>query len=325
MKPDEAIAGDVQETQNTQSSTVAVSPDQDFSGYDFEQVVRRVETSMNPLQTEMAGSLKAFAESVDQAQSLIEEGRNKEAIVKCSAAIDAVLASRDEVLTPMWEGQDYLNEQIGKVRDRLAVAVEASGKQQDNKLDEKTEKMLDGIAKRISNEKDDLRKKRLVAHYRTIRQLAKVKLLARQLSPNQRKLWRNVLGVLENTALTHQQVLMGTEVLFAQFEMTAGNLKEYEGLIDTVDGASELIRVVKGLGQSGQGLTAFANNMTNLQERMAGFNSQLEGILEGKMVELEAESDAISSSLAIDDGGAGSISTMDDELTARLSKLSPEN
>jgi prophage DNA circulation protein len=193
------------------------------------------------------------------------------------------------------------------------------------KLDKKTDKLLDGIANRISGESDPLRKKRLVAHYRTIRQLANIKQMAKQLSPNQRKLWRNVLGVLENTALTHQQVLMGTEVLFAQFEATAGNLKEYQDLIETVDGASRLLGVVKGLGQSGQGLAQFSRNMTNLQKRMNGFNTQLEGVLEDKMVDLEAQSEAISSSVMIDGETGFEVSSIDDELNARLEKLDSNN
>ena len=296
----------------------------DFAGYDFEQVVLKVETSVNPLQKEMAGSLKVFAESVDQAQVLIEEGKSKEAIQKCSVAMETVLNSRDRVLEPMWKGQDYLNDQIGKVRARLAVAVEAAGGNSKVKLDNKTEKLLDGVAVRISKESDPLRKKRLVAHYRTIRQLSKIKQMANQLSPNQRKLWRNVLGVLENTALTHQQVLMGTEVLFAQFEATTTNLKEYEGLIDTVEGASRLLGVVKGLGESGQGLAQFSKNMTELQKRMAGFNTQLEGILEEKMIDLESQSEAISSSIEIDDGSGVMSSSFDDELSARLKKFEPK-
>lgn len=293
----------------------------DFAGYDFEQVVLKVETSVNPLQKAMAGSLKVFAESVDQAQVLIEQGKSKEAIQKCSVAMETVLKSRDSVLDPMWEGQDYLNEQIGKVRGRLAVAIEAAGGDARVKVDKKTEKLLDGIAGRISNEVDPLRKKRLVSHYRTIRQLSKIKQMANQLSPNQRKLWRNVLGVLENTALTHQQVLMGTEVLFAQFEATTANLREYEGLIDTVEGASRLLGVVKGLGQSGQGLAQFSRNMTDLQKRMSGFNTQLEGVLEDKMLDLEAQSEAISSSIEIDSGGGVMTSVADDELNARLKKF----
>jgi hypothetical protein len=224
----------------------------------------------------------------------------------------------------MWKGQDYLNDQIGKVRARLAIAVEAAGGDAKVKLDKKTEKLLDGIASRISREADPLRKKRLVAHYRTIRQLSKIKQMANQLSPNQRKLWRNVLGVLENTALTHQQVLMGTEVLFAQFEATTTNLREYEGLIDTVEGASRLLGVVKGLGESGQGLAQFSRNMTQLQKRMSGFNTQLEGILEEKMIDLEAQSEAISSSIEIGSESGVMSASADDELNARLKKFDPK-
>ena len=303
------------------ASIRAERPADNFAGYDFEQVVRRVEGSLSPLQQEMNGSLKVFSESVEDAQRLMEEGNSKEAILKCSAAMDAVLENRDKVLGPMWEGQDYLNEQMGKVRIRLAQAVESSGGTSDVKLDEKTETLLNGIASRIAGEKDELRKRRLVAHYKTVRQLSNIKQMAKQLSPNQRKLWTNVLGVLENTALTHQQVLMGTEVLFAQFEATAKNLKEYEGLIDTVEGASRLLGVVKGLGQSGQGLAAFSQNMMELQTRMAGFNGQIEGVLEDKMIDLEAQAESISTSILENEGSGGVSAKIDDELSARIKKL----
>lgn len=302
------------------SNMVRTGKKTDFSGYDFEQVVTRVEASVNPLQQEMDGSLKVFAESVAEAQVLMEQGNSREAIQKCSAAMQAVLDSRNKVLEPMWGGQDYLNEQIGKVRVRLAEAIESTGGQTDVKLEKPTENMLNDIAKRISNEKDEKRQKRLVAHYKTVRQLAQIKLLAKQLSPNQKKLWRNVLGVLENTALTHQQVLMGTEILFAQFEATAANLKEYEALIDTVDGASRLLGVVKGLGESGQGLAQFSKNMMDLQAQMSAFNGQIEHLLEDKMVDLEAQAEAVASSIAEGDEQIFISTEMDKELQDRIAK-----
>jgi len=319
-------AGPVSPESSANTQTIkaeAIQSKDEFAGYDFEQVVHTVETSVDPLQQAMSGSLKAFADSVDKAQTLIEEGKSREAILTCSAAMNAVLDSRDKVLKPMWDGQDYLNDQIGKVRVRLAGAIEANGGQTELKLDAHTENMLDGIARRISEEADRNRQKRLIAHYKTVRQLAKIKLMAKQLSPNQQKLWRSVLDVLEHTALTHQQVLMGTEVLFAQFEATVHNLKEYEGLIDTVEGASRLLGVVKGLGQSGQGLAEFSKNMTDLQQRMAGFNGQIEQLLQDKMVDLESQADAITTTI-LDEGSDTSVmnDTMDNELAQRMSRVS---
>lgn len=295
-----------------------------FAGYDFEQVVQSVETSVNPLQQEMGTSMKVFAESVTQAQQLIEEGRSKEAIQLCATAMEEVLAGRDRVLAPMWEGQDYLNEQMAKVRGRLAQAVEASGGESKLELDKQTEGLLDSIAGRVAKEQDPIRKKRLVAHYKTVRQIAKIRLMAQQLSPNQRKLWRNVLAVLENTTMTHQQVLMGTEVLFAQCETISANLREYEGLIDTVEGASRLIGVVQGLGQSGQGLAQFSQTMMDLQTRMADFNGQIEGLLESKMIDLEAQSEAVVENMASSLGEDAVMGGIDDELASRLGRLGGE-
>jgi hypothetical protein len=290
-----------------------------FEGYDFEQVVQRVETSVNPLEQEMAGSFQAFADSVATAERLLAENRPAEAVEACSAAIDQVVAGREQVLKPMWEGQAYLAEQIGHVRARLASAVAAAGGSTQTKLDERAENMLDGIAQRIANESDPRRKKRLVTHYRTIRQLAQIKQMALQLSPNQRKLWQNVLRVLEDTALAHQQVLMGTEVLFAQFQATAMNLNEYQELIRTVDGAARLLGVARGLGQSGHGLTRLTQNMSDLQERLSGMNQHIEQVLQVKMIDLETQVDTVTAAAGAD---AGTMSTdIDDELARRLDRL----
>ena len=57
---------------------------------------------------------------------------------------------------------------------------------------------------------------------------------------------------------------------------------------------------------------------------MSGFNTQLEGVLEEKMIDLEAQSEAISSSIEIESGGGVMIAATDDELNARLKKFDPK-
>ncbi|MBI9016554.1 MAG: hypothetical protein JEZ07_04750 [Phycisphaerae bacterium] len=324
-----ALAGDfclgqTQEVKNPAQPSTEVKPQPvsntkgKFDGYDFEQVVINIESSVNPLQEEMGSSLKAFSKTVAEAEQLIEQGQTKEAIQKCSTAMDAVLGSREKVLNPMWEGQEYLTNQIDKVRARLAKAVEASANSSAQKIDKRSETVLDGIAKRLANENDPTRKKRLIAHYKTIRQLAQINALSKQLTPNQQKLWGNVLKVLENTAFTHQRVLMQTEVLFAQFEATTSNLKEYNDLIITVEGASELLNVVKGLDQNGQGLNAFSENMVALQQQLSGFSGGIENVLEETMTELEAQAETIEDNLS---DGKDNVDVLDNELQARLNNI----
>ena len=324
MGQNEAPLQSVEETSTEQAYKVARRENSanDFAGYDFEQVVECVETSVDPLQQEISGSLSLFTESVTQAQELLAEDRTEEALNKVSVAIGAVLANRDKVLGPMWQGQEYLTEQIGKIRDRLAQSIKAGGGDTDERMDKRTEVMLDGIAERISREPDPLRKKRLVAHYRTIRQLARIKQMAKQLSPDQQKLWLNVLKVMENTTLTHQRVLMGTEVLFAQLEATAANLRGYQGLVDTVGGARKLLGVVGGLSDSGQGLAKVSQTMAALQKNLTGFDEQIQHTLEDEMFDLDAQTDMIESSLEQGLGEVGGDSAaIDDELGARLKKF----
>ena len=300
------------------------NPADTFDGYDFGQVVEAMETSVNPLQREMDRSFRVFVESVQDAERLLDEGRTQEAVQKASAAITSVLAVRDQVLTPMWEGQTALAEQIARVRSRLAYAVEAAAANGPVQLDQQTEGTLDSIAARISTEADPLRKKRLVAHYRTVRNLARIKTMAVQLSPDQRKMWLSVLQVLDEAAVAHQQVMMGTEVLFGQFEATSANLEAYVSLMETVDGASELMRIVRGVDEHSAGMASFAVSMGALQDRLATFNESVENALQGRMIELEAQIDLIEP-MSREAGSGVMASDEDAELAARMARLSASN
>ena len=77
-----------------------------FDGYDFGQVVATMETSVNPLQREMDLSFRVFVDSVHDAEKMLDEGRTQEAVQKASSAIQSVLAVREQVLAPMWSGQE---------------------------------------------------------------------------------------------------------------------------------------------------------------------------------------------------------------------------
>lgn len=299
-----------------------------FEGFDFGQVVETMESSVSPLQTEMNQSFRLFTDRIREAERSLDEGRTDEAVQTASAAIDGVLAVRERVLEPMWEGQTALTEQTGEVRRRLARAVaadrNASSEEDAPALDKETEATLNNIAGRITEETDPVRKKRLTAHYRTVRNLARVKQMAQRLSPDQRKLWMNVLQVLDEAALAHQQVLMGSEVLFTQLEATSVTLREYLSLMETVDGASELLSVVRGAQAHGEGLSGFVASMNDLQDRLGMFNESVQHALEGRMIELEAQIDAIEPFEGdVGTPGSGSVisSQIDAELEDRIERL----
>jgi hypothetical protein len=298
----------------------------DFDGYDFGQVVEAMETSVNPLQREMDQSFRVFVDSVHEAEQLLDEDRTQEAVQKAAAAIQSVLAVRETVLEPMWEGQEALAEQIAGVRARLARAVQSAEAGGPTQLDQQTEASLDAIAQRIALEDDPMRKKRLVAHYHTVRNLARIRTMAVQLSPDQRKMWLSVLQVLDEAAVAHQQVMMGTEVLFAQFEATSANLQAYVSLMETVDGASQLMRIVRGVDDHSAGMASFAESMTELQRRLSTFNESVEQALQGRMIELEAQIDMIDPAMmgGMSPGSRGTYMDVDNdsELAARISRLS---
>ncbi|MEM6259656.1 MAG: hypothetical protein AAGI37_15360 [Planctomycetota bacterium] len=290
-----------------------------FDGYDFGQVVEQMQASVSPLQRQMNDNFRAFTEQMQEAEMLLDEDRPREAIEVASGAIRGVLEVRDSVLEPMWEGQAYLAEQLSDVRERLSEAIEASGSADTAALDTAAEQNLDRIAERIAGESDPTRKQRLVAHYRTVRDIARIKQLERRLTPDERKLWSSVLTVLEQAATAHQQVLMGSELLFAQLEATAGSLDDYLGLLETVEGARQLLGMVEGVGESADGMASFAERMGTLQQRLGGFNDAVRRSLESSMIGLESQVEGLQP-LTASDGvdGAG----IDDELMRRLDRVS---
>ncbi|MCH2134248.1 MAG: hypothetical protein MK116_10900 [Phycisphaerales bacterium] len=319
-----APAASVTPTAAAPRSQPALSqPASPFDGYDFEHVVDTLQSSVNPLATEMNASFVVFVDEVDRAVTLMEEGRTREAVEASVIAIDGVLDVRDAVLEPMWDAQSELTAQIAEVRSRLARAVARNGSQpatSEAGFSPTTERLLDGVAARIAETNDPIRKKRLVAHYRTIRSLARVKHAAERMSPDQRRLWTNILTVLEQAALAHQQVLMGSEILFAQFEATAGQLREYLSLMQTIDGVNDLLGAVNGVGDGASGMASFVEGMRGLQEQLSGFNGIVEEALNESMFELEANVDAIQPVDGDDMQGVVSTS-IDDELAARIERV----
>jgi len=301
-----------------------------FQGFDFGQVVQTMESSVSPLQAEMDRSFSTFTTRIREAERLLDEGDPNEAVQRALAATQGILQVREKVLGPMWEGQQQLMEQTGAVRRRLARAVSVEEQREEDGsvgLGESAEATLDNIAARIAQEDNPTRKKRLTAHYRTVRNLARIKRMADRLSPDQRQLWMNVLQVLDEAALAHQQVLMGTEVLFAQLEATSTNLEEYLSLMETVDGASELLSVVRGARRNGEGLSGFVTSMNDLQERLGTFNESVQEALRGQMMELDAQIDAIEPRPG-DGFGAGRnaaiSSSADAELQDRIDRLTSD-
>jgi hypothetical protein len=295
-----------------------------FEGFDFSAVVETMESSVDPLQREMDLSFKVFTQSIQQAERLLDEGATNDAVQMASAAVEGVLAVRDQVLAPMWEGQLALTEQTGKVRLRLAKAVASANAPGPVAADPQTEVTLDNIAGRIGREQDPIRKQRLVAHYRTVRNLARIKAMAQQLSPDQRKLWLNVLKVLDEAALTHQRVLMGSEILFAQLEATSLNLRDYLSLMNTVEGVSALLGVVRGAGDDMGGMSGFVDSMNQLQNRLGSFNESVQQALQGRMIDLSEQIDAIDPA----DGSFGDVggspvmsSEIDSELSERIRRV----
>ena len=294
-----------------------------FDGYDFEHVVDTLQSSVNPLANEMNASFVVFVEEVDRAVDLMESGLTQEAIEASVIAIDGVLDVRDSVLDPMWEAQGELTAQIADVRARLAKAVAKSTvqpKSSESGFSPAPENLLDGVASRISDTDDPVRKKRLVAHYRTIRSLARVKHAAERMSPDQRRLWTSILTVLEQAALAHQQVLMGSEVLFAQFEATASQLQEYLGIMQTIDGVNDLLGAVNGFGEDAEGMSSFVDGMRGLQEQLSGFNTIVEDALNESMFELEANIDVVQPEGDSDLQVVVSTS-IDDELSRRIQRV----
>lgn len=276
-------------------------------------------SSVQPLAGEIGEGFPRFVGQIDDAIALMEQGRNAEGVALSSQAIDGVLSARDAVVNPLWEAQFYLNEQIALVRSKLASSLTTNDPSTTaGKVTAQSAQLLDQIAVRIAQTKDQTRKKQLIAHYRTMRTLTKVRANTLQLTPDQRKLWFGVLRVLEQASVAHQQVLMGSEALFAQLDGTGSQLRDYLGLMQTMAGVDSLLGSVQGGGMQG-----FVEGMRTLQEQMEAFSESMQGALESSMTDLETRVDAFQSSESSDEGGVMTPTSIDDELKSRIDRVAP--
>ena len=288
--------------------------------YDFGEVVQTLQTSVQPLEGQINNGFPKFVGQLDDAIVLMEDGKTKEAVAMSAQAVDGVLLARDSIVDPLWEAQFYLNAQIADVRNRLATSLTTNNPTSTaGKADAESNKMLDTIASRISKTQDPARKKKLVAHYRTIRTLASVRKASVQMTPDQRKLWFSVLKVLDQASAAHQQVLLGSETLFAQLDGTATQLRDYLGLLQTVEGVDALLGSVEGGGMEG-----FVEGMRLMQAQMETFSQSMEGALQGSMAELESRVDSMQN-LETKGDSVVAPSTIDDELQTRMDRMAPNS
>lgn len=288
--------------------------------YDFGEVVQTLQTSVQPLEGQINNGFPKFVGQLDDAIVLMEDGKTKEAVAMSAQAVDGVLLARDSIVDPLWEAQFYLNAQIADVRNRLATSLTTNNPTSTaGKADTESNKMLDTIASRISKTQDPARKKKLVAHYRTIRTLASVRKASVQMTPDQRKLWFSVLKVLDQASAAHQQVLLGSETLFAQLDGTATQLRDYLGLLQTVEGVDALLGSVEGGGMEG-----FVEGMRLMQSQMETFSQSMEGALQGSMAELESRVDSMQN-LETKGDSVVAPSTIDDELQTRMDRMAPNS
>jgi hypothetical protein len=288
--------------------------------YDFGEVVQALRDSVQPLAGEMDTGFPRFVGQIDDAIALMDQGRSQEAVALSSQAVDGILSSRDQIVNPLWEAQFYLNQQIAVVRSRLAESLSANDPTtKSGKASAQSTQMLDQIATRIAQTNDPVRKKRLVAHYRTMRTLTKVRANTLSMTPDQRKLWFGVLKVLEQASIAHQQVLMGSESLFAQLDGTGSQLRDYLGLMQTMEGVDALLGSVQG-----DGMASFVEGMRTLQEQMETFSESMQGALEASMVDLESRVDALQSSASGGNGeGVMTPTEIDEELQSRINRVAP--
>ncbi len=286
--------------------------------YDFGEVVQALRNSVQPLAGELDSRFPRFVGQIDDAIILMEAGRNQEAVALSAQAIDGVLCARDSVVNPLWEAQFYITEQIAMVRSRLAASLSTNDPATvAGKATAQSTQMLDGVAKRISQTSDPARKKRLISHYHTLRTLSKVRARTMSMTPDQRKLWFGVLKVLEQASVAHQQVLTGSEALFAQLDGTGSQLRDYLGLMQTMEGVDSLLGTVEGGGMEG-----FVDGMRTLQAQMETFSESMQGALESSMIDLESRVDSMQATES-ESGGIVTSTSIDDELQSRIDRVAP--
>lgn len=289
-----------------------------IEGYGFGQTIERLGDSLTPMERELHDSFARFVESVEQAEVLLGHGDVDGAVRVCLHAVDDVVARRRVVLNAMWRGQEDLAHQIAWARQRLARALQVDDEPYLQGLTPEDQELLDGIARRIMEEEDLQRRARLVAHYRSVRELAEVRLLSLRMTPDQRRVWVKVVSVLERAALVHEQLVMATEMLFARFETTQRRLRDNLELLRTVEGAQELMSMFDD-GSDGP-MRGLQDTLKRLQIQADRFTEAAEIAIEGEALELEDRLDDAGVE-PTDEAGRLVDEATDPELLKRIERL----
>lgn len=290
------------------------------SDYDFGEVVQTVNSSMQPLAGEIRTGFPTFVDQIGDAIALMEAGRNQEAVALSAQAVDGVLAARDSVVNPLWDAQFFLNEQVAIVRSRLALSLTTNDPSTPTgKATQRSTATLDQLASQIAKTKDPARKKRLTAHYRTMRKLTEVNAKKMHMTPDQRKLWLGMLTVLEHALQGHEQVLMQAETLFATLDGNSSQLHDYLGVLQTTKDIEQMF------GVNGGGMQGFVEGMKTLQEQMDAFAENMQSAIDASMADLESRVETMQTTAieGTDAATADGTVAIDEELQARINRVAP--
>jgi len=289
----------------------------------FDEVIKTLDESTDKVTSVVDIAFAASEQKFKEAERKIDEGRLVEAVRLVREGVDAAKDSKSEVLDQMWSAQASLAERLQAVRDRLALAVGESeaAEKAGTSFSPATESRLNALASLIGTETDPMRRERLETRYRTIHAIARMKIIARRLTPSRRRLLENVLAVLERASTAHFRLSCGMSVLYAQLDTTSACMEEYRTILINTDKAREIL---ERLGSDdGAGLLGFVESMNGVQSRLDSFQGAVEEALNGKIDRLNLQLDEV-------DVAAGDKEKVDElgawrtDLKERMTRMNPK-
>jgi len=261
---------------------------------DVDRLREALDGATEPISKRMQST--TIEEKFDRVNALLEqENTDKrellQALEELKAEIDQFTGDWQEVMRPLWDGQDAIAETADRVRLLLARGGSGRPTEEVKAIMDGYDQRLTSLAKAIKAEQDQKRRawlKRVFANVLSLRKLME-RGLGPDLTPARKALYVKTIKAMANLEAALTQATFEVEkarvVLVTQSDFIGQYIDVMSGLIE----AEDLAKMLGELEETGQGVTGLSLDVQGLVRKSQEFAERMDGFA-GKLVEsIESE------------------------------------
>ena len=270
---------------------------------DVQKLTTVVKDASKPIQERMRSTkLKEKFEAVNK--MLKEENVDKKQLVaalkELEQELDRFCNNWQEVVNPLWEGQEAVAGTIEKVRLMLARCKTGEPNAQTKKILENYDVRLRNLARAVKEEKNEDRQRQLKLMFANVLELRKLvqKYGSVDLGKAGEAVYAKTLRAL--VALESQFSAATFQVEKARVILAAESdfIKQYVGIMEGVIEAEELAKLLSDMKQAGHGLGGLTGDLGGMTKEVEQFQASMAGLMDKMATSIQNETDKIQADVA---------------------------